>query len=199
MNTEKTTEAAETRQPRTLYYEPSHKPWDERSIRLAFRLRGWRVSGDTSLRDEPGPAVLREGQGRLVVTDGSKVQPLPEMEDYPSAGAYASAIADWLNHGELSVPAEPHCHLTAPMVGAGGQAEHLQFLVGAWADRPPADDPTPTGMFFPGCRSEAVEVIDLMLEQLHELRSALGQEGRRYEDAVMAHLDAKYGKPGGVR
>jgi hypothetical protein len=93
----------------------------------------------------------------------------------------------------------PHYELTSPMVGDGGQAELLHFLVGAWADRPPVENPTPTGMYFPGCRNEAVEAIDAMLKQLHELRSALSQEGRQYEDALMDHLDAKYGEPGGVR
>ena len=92
----------------------------------------------------------------------------------------------------------PHYDLTSPMTGDGGQAEHLHFLVGAWADRPPVEGPAPTGVYFPGCRNEAVQVIDQMLKQLHELRSALGQEGRRYEDALMDYLDAKYGKPGGV-
>lgn len=89
---------------------------------------------------------------------------------------------------------EPHYHLTAPMAE---QAANLHFYVGAWADRGPVDDSTPRGTYFHGCRGKAVDTIDQMLAQLHELRSQLSQEGRRYEDEFMAHLDAKYGKPGG--
>jgi hypothetical protein len=73
---------------------------------------------------------------------------------------------------------EPYYALTSPLQE---QAAHLYFAVGAWNDRHKAD-----GMFYPKARSEAMETIDAMLDQLRQLRSALIREGIQYQEELLA-------------
>jgi len=85
------------------------------------------------------------------------------------------------------------------------QAELINHFVGQWHDFGYENPPTPECKAIPplGERSaaaikgahRAVEEIDHLIRQLHELRQQLVSELRQNEDALMARLDAEYGPP----
>lgn len=97
MTTEKTTETTGPQQLRPVYYEPDHDAEVSNIVAAILRIRGYEITSDESMLDSPCWAVMRDGRGELLITNGPTTEALPEVETFSLPLTYANAIADWFD------------------------------------------------------------------------------------------------------
>jgi hypothetical protein len=95
----KVAETTTARQVRRVFYEPDHAGDINDTIAGVLHLRGYRLTSDESWLASLGvhAMVTVEGDGSLTLHDGDLGAHLPDVEEFRSPKAYASAIADFLD------------------------------------------------------------------------------------------------------
>jgi len=85
------------KQPQLVYYEPDHDARVSDILAGVLALRGYKLTSDPTLLDGPGLAVLRDGDGVLSITDGTRTEALAEVETFMIPQSYAHSIANWFD------------------------------------------------------------------------------------------------------